>query len=142
MVWPRGAHASTFGGNPVSCAAALQTIELLEDGLVKNAAVQGQYLMNKLCVLQKETRIIGDVRGKGLMIGLEIVEDPVGLRSAPKRKEWIIQKCFEKGLLLLGAGDSVIRLCPPLIVGPKECDIALEILSEVIRRCERERNHV
>ncbi len=137
MVWPRGAHASTFGGNPVSCVAALATIELLQNGLVKNAAVQGEYLMKKLRSLQKDTRIIGDVRGKGLMIGLEIVEDPVNFHAAPKKRDWIVQKCFEKGLLLLGAGDSVVRLCPPLIIGKKECDKAVEILSDVIRSCEK-----
>lgn len=139
MVWKKGAHASTFGGNPISCAAALKTIELLEHGLIKNAQVQGDYLLKRFRELQKETRIIGDVRGKGLMIGLEIVEDPVGMEHATERRDWIIQRCFEKGLLLLGAGDSVVRLCPPLTIGRKSADKAVEILSDAIRQCEKNR---
>ncbi len=141
MVWERGSHASTFGGNPVSCAAALKTIELLEGGLVRNAAVQGAYLMDKLRAFQKESRIIGDVRGRGLMIGVEIVESPDTLHIAPKRRDWIIQKCFEKGLLLLGAGDSAVRLCPPLMISRKSCDTALEILTATMKRCEKEKIH-
>ncbi len=141
MTWKRGAHASTFGGNPVSCAAALETIALLEHGLVRNAKLQGEYLLSKLRELQTQIRIVGDVRGLGLMIGLEIVEDRATMAKAPARRDWIVQRCFEKGLLLLGAGDSVVRLCPPLIIGKKSCDKALEILSEVLRDCERGKNH-
>ncbi len=137
MVWEKGAHASTFGGNPISCAAALKTIELLEKKYMKNAAVMGDYLIGQLRMLQRDTRIIGDVRGMGLMIGLEIVEDQGSRQKAPKRRDWIVDRCFEKGLLLLGAGESVVRLCPPLMIGKKSADTALEILSETIRECEQ-----
>jgi len=133
MDWVRGSHASTFGGNPVSCMAALTTIELLQDGLIENAARMGEYLLGKLRSLQKRFHWIGDVRGKGLMIGVEIVKDPVTKEKAIEERNKIIQACFEKGLLILGCGENVIRFSPPLIIGQKEADLALTILEDVLQ---------
>ena len=133
MDWVRGSHASTFGGNPVSCMAALTTIELLQDGLIENAARMGEYLLGKLRSLQKRFHWIGDVRGKGLMIGVEIVKDPVTKEKAIEERNKIIQACFEKGLLILGCGENVIRFSPPLIMGQKEADLALTILEDVLQ---------
>jgi len=133
MDWVRGSHASTFGGNPVSCMAALTTIELLQEGLVENAARMGEYLLDKLRSLQKRFHLIGDVRGKGLMIGIEIVKDPVTKEKAIEERNKIIQACFEKGLLILGCGENVIRLSPPLIITQKEADIALTLLEDAFQ---------
>jgi len=134
MDWVRGSHASTFGGNPISCQAALATIQLLEEELIQNAALLGGYLLDKLKDLQKRFRLIGDVRGKGLMIGVEIVKDPVTKEKAIEERNRIIQACFEKGLLILGCGENVIRFSPPLIIAQKEADLALSILEEVLKR--------
>ena len=131
MDWVRGSHASTFGGNPISCQAALTTIDLLEEGLIEKAARLGGYVLEKLKELQKRFRLIGDVRGKGLMIGIEIVKDPVTKLKAIEERNEIIQSCFRKGLLILGCGENVIRLSPPLIITQKEADLALTILEEV-----------
>ena len=134
MDWVRGSHASTFGGNPISCQAGLATIELLLGGLVENAARVGDYILAQLKELQKRYPLIGDVRGKGLMIGIEMVKDPVTKEKAVEERNQIIQACFEKGLLVLGCGENVLRLCPPLIITQKEADTALSILEEVLRK--------
>ncbi len=133
MDWVRGSHASTFGGNPVSCQAALATIQLLEEGLLENAARLGDYLLGQLRELQKRFHLIGDVRGKGLMIGIEIVKDPVTKAKAVEERNKIIQRCFEKGLLILGCGENVIRMSPPLIITRREADLALTILEEILQ---------
>lgn len=133
MDWVRGSHASTFGGNPISCEAALTTIQLLQEGLVENAARLGEYLLGRLKELQKRFRLIGDVRGKGLMIGIEIVKDPETKAKAIEERNEIIQSCFRKGLLILGCGESVIRLSPPLIITRKEADLALTIFEDVLK---------
>jgi len=138
MDWVRGSHASTFGGNPISCQAALTTIELLQEGLIENAGRMGEYLLSKLKGLQKRFRLIGDVRGKGLMIGIEIVRDPETKEKAIEERNRIIETCFEKGLLLLGCGENVIRLSPPLIITQREADLALAILEEVLKKVEPE----
>ncbi len=134
MDWVPGSHASTFGGNPISCRAALATIELLEEGLIENAARLGDYLLVKLRDLQKRFPMIGDVRGKGLMIGIELVKDRETKKKAIEEKNKVIQGCFEKGLLILGCGENVIRLCPPLLVTQTEADTALTILEEVLKK--------
>ena len=131
MDWVPGSHASTFGGNPISCQAALTTIDLLQEGLIQNAERVGAYLLEKLKEFQKRSHLIGDVRGKGLMIGLELVKDPETKEKAIGERGRIIQACFEKGLLILGAGENVIRLSPPLIITKEEADTALTILEEV-----------
>ena len=136
MDWVPGSHASTFGGNPISCQAALTTIELLKDGLVENASRLGDYLLSKLRDFQRRFHLIGDVRGKGLMIGIEIVKDPMTKEKAIEERSKIIQACFERGLLILGCGENVIRFCPPLIITQREADTALAIFEEVLTvRC-------
>lgn len=132
MTWIPGSHASTFGGNPVSCQAALTTIELLRGGLVQNAASLGEYILGQLRELQKRFPLIGDVRGKGLMIGVELVKDPVTKEKAIEERGRLIQACFEKGLLILGCGENVIRLIPPLTITKEEADTALTIFEEVL----------
>jgi 4-aminobutyrate aminotransferase len=134
MTWIPGSHASTFGGNPVSCQAALTTIELLQGGLIRNAASMGEYILGQLRELQKRFPLIGDVRGKGLMIGVELVKDPVTKEKAIEERSKVIQACFEKGLLILGCGENVLRLIPPLIIARKEVDTALTILEEVLKK--------
>jgi 4-aminobutyrate aminotransferase len=137
MDWVPGSHASTFGGNPISCQAALTTIELLEGGLIENAARIGDYILEKLRELQKQFELIGDVRGKGLMIGIELVKDRETKKKALEEKDKMIQACFEKGLLILGCGENVIRLIPPLIITQNEADTALTILEEVLKKIEK-----
>jgi 4-aminobutyrate aminotransferase len=136
MDWVRGSHASTFGGNPISCQAALTTIELLQEGLIQNAAVQGEYMLNHLKDFQGQFPMIGDVRGKGLMIGMEMVKDKKTKEKAIEERNAVVQGCFEKGLLLLGCGENVIRFSPPLIITRKEVDIALTILEEVLKKMQ------
>ena len=132
MDWVPGSHASTFGGNPISCRAALVTIELLEGGLIANAARLGDYILNQLRDFQKRFELIGDVRGKGLMIGIELVKDRVTKVKAIEERSQVIQACFKKGLLILGCGENVIRLIPPLIITQREADLALTILEDVL----------
>lgn len=132
MTWEAGSHASTFGGNPVSCCAALATIELLEAELMENAKTMGEYLISKLCELQKSIECIGDVRGKGLMVGVEIVKNRQIKERAPDWRNKIIKKAFEKGLLLLGCGENTIRFSPALTVTAEEMDVCLTIFEEVL----------
>jgi len=136
MNWIPGSHASTFGGNPISCQAALTTIDLLQEGLIENAEFVGSYLLDQLKGLQKRFPLMGDIRGKGLMIGVEMVRDPVTKEKAIEERDRIIQACFERGLLILGCGENVIRLIPPLIVTKEEADTALTILEEVLKETE------
>jgi len=132
MDWKPGAHASTFGGNPVCIAAALKTIELLEGGLVNNAAEVGAYLKAGLEKLQQKYDCIGDVRGPGLMIGVEFVTDKVSLKADPELRDRIEVACFDRGLIILGAGKNTIRWSPPLILTKENVDVALEIFDEAI----------
>jgi 4-aminobutyrate aminotransferase len=132
MDWKPGAHASTFGGNPVACAAALKTIELLENGLVRNSAETGAYLQEGLRKLMRKHGCIGDVRGLGLMVGVEFVEDKTSMKPAPELRDRIEVAAFERGLILLGAGFNTIRWSPPLIITRENVDVALEIFDEAI----------
>ena len=132
MVWEAGSHASTFGGNPVSCSAALATLDLLESKLMENARNQGEYLMGKLLEMQKTFECIGDVRGKGLMVGIELVRDRETKERASEWRNEAIQKAFRKGLLLLGCGENTIRFCPALTVTKEEIDACLSIIEEVL----------
>jgi 4-aminobutyrate aminotransferase len=136
MTWPAGSHANTFGGNPVACEAALATIELLERKLVANAEAIGGHLFDELAKLQARHRLIGDVRGKGLMIGLECVRDRDTKEPAVEERNEIVQRCFRKGLLLLGAGQNVIRLVPPLMITRRDAEVALDILDSVLTEVE------
>jgi 4-aminobutyrate aminotransferase len=137
MDWEAGSHASTFGGNPVSCQAALATIQLLEDELMGNAAAQGERMIQKMRELQKVYECMGDVRGIGLMIGVEIVKDRETKERAGDWRNKIVRKAFEKGLLLLGCGDNTIRFCPALTVTEEELDVCLGIFEECIREIEK-----
>ncbi|MFO7736892.1 MAG: acetyl ornithine aminotransferase family protein [Desulfatiglandaceae bacterium] len=132
MDWEAGSHASTFGGNPVSCMAALETISLIEKGLMANAEKQGERLMNGFREMQNTFECMGDVRGKGLMVGVELVKDRDTKERAGDWRAEIIKKAFEKGLLLLGCGENVIRFCPALIVTEEEVDMCLSIFEEVV----------
>jgi 4-aminobutyrate aminotransferase len=132
MDWKPGAHASTFGGNPVAIAAALKTIELLEGGLIANSALVGEYLQAGLRKLMEKHDCIGDVRGLGLMIGVEFVEDRTSRKPAPELRDRVENACFERGLILLGAGFNTIRWSPPLIITRENIDVALEIFDEAI----------
>jgi 4-aminobutyrate aminotransferase len=130
MAWPPGAHASTFGGNPVSCAAALATIRLLKDQFVKNAATIGEHLMNGCRALQQKYPIVGDVRGKGLMIGIELVRDRQTKVRAVEERGALVQAMFRRGILILGAGKNAVRLSPPLVVTREQADTVLRMLDE------------
>lgn len=130
--WESGAHASTFGGNPVSCAAALATIALLEDELIENAEKVGQYILTELKKAAEKYEFVGDVRGKGLMIGLEIVKDKDTRTPSPELRDRIVMECFKKGLLILGTGDTGVRFSPPLVISRDEASKALEIFFEVL----------
>ncbi|ADB16528.1 Acetylornithine transaminase [Pirellula staleyi DSM 6068] len=132
MNWPPGSHASTFGGNPLSCAAALATLDLLEESLLQNATDVGEYLRAKLSELASEFAIIGDVRGIGLMIGMQLVENRESRLPIPKVRDAVVQGAFQRGLLLLGCGDSTIRFSPPLVITRRQVDIAIEILRDVL----------
>jgi len=133
MDWEAGSHASTFGGNPVSCMAALTTIELLEEGLMENAAAQGKRLMDGFVKLQQSHECMGDVRGKGLMVAVEFVKDRETKEPARTWRNDIIKRAFQKGLLLLGCGENSIRFCPPLTVNREEIDKCLSIFDDVVR---------
>ncbi len=137
MEWPPGTHASTFGGNPLSCRAALVTLELLQNGLIDNAAKIGDYLLKSLESLYNNYPVIGEVRGKGLMIAAELVKDRETKEIAPQERDKVIRRAFEKGLLLLGCGKSSIRFVPPLTITKKEADIALNIFEEVLKELEK-----
>ena len=133
MNWEAGSHASTFGGNPLSCRAAMATIELLENNLMKNAANQGERLLKGLRKMQKTFECMGDVRGKGLMAAVELVKDRETKEPATEWRSRIIKKTFEKGLLLLGCGENSIRFSPSLTVTSNEIDTCLSILEESVK---------
>ena len=137
MNWPPGAHASTFGGNPVSIAASLTTIELLEESLIANAAKIGAYMMERMCDWPQRFRYIGDVRGLGLMIGFEMVYDQQTKEPAPELRDRLESLAFERGLLILGCGPNNIRLCPPLIITRDQADYAVDTLEQCLLALER-----
>lgn len=132
MTWEPGSHGSTFGGNPVSCAAALATLRLIENEYLQNAAIMGEYLLGQLDEMQARHPLIGNVRGKGLMIGIEFIKGQQTAISARELRDQIIHYAFEHGLLLLGAGESVIRLMPPLLIDQALADESLAILDQAI----------
>jgi 4-aminobutyrate aminotransferase len=132
MSWPPGAHASTFGGNPVSSVAALATIKLLKDGLVRNAEVVGEYLIGRLRALMDKHALIGDVRGKGLMIGVELVRDRTTKERATAERDRVVQEMFTRGVLLLGAGRNAVRFAPPLVLSRDQADTIVKIFDEAL----------
>ena len=132
MSWPTGAHASTFGGNPVSCAAALVTIRLLQEQYVQNAATVGEHLMNGFRDLQKKHAIIGDVRGRGLMLGVELVRDQKTKERAVEERNAVVQAMFRRGVLILGAGRNAVRFAPPLVLTKAQADDVLRLFDEAL----------
>jgi len=138
MTWPSGAHANTFGGNPISCAAALATIRLIEGGYMQNAARMGERFMEQLKRMQAEHRSMGDVRGLGLMIGVELVKDKDTKEPAVDLRDAVVQKCFEKRLLILGCGMSTARFMPALNITEDLVDEGLDIFAEALTGAENE----
>src|SRR5579883_259780 len=136
MNWRPGAHASTFGANPVAVAAALATIRLIRDQYMENARRVGEYMLARLSGWRETFRIVGDIRGKGLMIGIEIVADQKAKEPAPKLRDAIENLAFSKGLLVLGAGANTIRLAPPLVIDEEQADFAMNVLEACIREAE------
>ena len=132
VTWPIGAHGNTYGGNPIACAAALATIELLQDGLIQNAREIGEYMKDALEEIQVKHPSIGEVRGKGLMIGVDLVKDRETKEPANDLRDRVVEEAFIRGLILLGCGDSTIRLIPPLTVTKTEVDEALLTLDDAI----------
>jgi 4-aminobutyrate aminotransferase len=136
MTWKKGAHGNTYGGNPISCAASLATIDLLEESYLANAAEVGQYAIDVLQEIQVRHPSIGEVRGKGLMIGVEFVKDRDTKEPNEEVRNLVEEIGFEHGLLLLGCGKSTIRLAPPLCITRNEVDEALEIFEGAISMAE------
>src|SRR2546421_1961824 len=133
MDWVPGSHASTFGGNPVSIAAALATMDVLErEGLMRNATEVGSYMLKRMADWPQKHKLVGDVRGRGLMIRVEIVKDKKTKEYAPAERDRIVELAFERGILFLGCGPSTIRIAPPLIVNQEQADAAIDALDESI----------
>ena len=132
MSWPPGAHASTFGGNPVACAAALTTLKLLKEQYIANAAAVGAHLMDGLRALQDRHPLVGDVRGKGLMIGIELVRNRQTKERAVEERNALVQAAFARGVLVLGAGKNALRLAPPLVLTRAQADSVLGVLDQAL----------
>ena len=141
MTWPPGAHASTFGGNPVSCVAALATLKLLKDKLMANAADVGGRLMAGLEALADRHPLIGDVRGRGLMVGVELVRNRETKERATTERDAVVSAAFNRGLLVLGAGKNAIRFSPPLVLTRDEADTAVRIFDEALTDVESQNLH-
>jgi 4-aminobutyrate aminotransferase len=137
MNWPVGAHASTFGGNPVACAAAFETIRLLEEKYILNAARMGEYILRQISGWPNKHSIVGHIRGRGLMIGIELVKNQETREPHGEARGRVLQRAFEKGLMLIGCGESTVRIVPPLICEQTHADTALEILEECISEIEK-----
>jgi 4-aminobutyrate aminotransferase len=140
MDWERGSHGNTYGGNPLACAAALATLELIQDGYLANAAEVGQYTIDALEEIQARHPSIGDVRGIGLMIGVDFVKDRTSKEPAKELADRVVDLAFERGLLTLGCGKSVIRIAPALSISKSEVDEGLTIFEEAVNLAEKELN--
>jgi 4-aminobutyrate aminotransferase len=141
MDWVPGSHASTFGGNPVSLAAAMSTMDILEREGIRNAARVGEFMLERLRPWTRTHPLVGDVRGRGLMIGIELVLDKATRVPATALRNRVEVLAFERGLMMLGCGETSLRLCPPLIVNQHEAAIALDILEEALTQVEKEHEH-
>jgi 4-aminobutyrate aminotransferase len=141
MDWVPGSHASTFGGNPVSIAAALATMDVIEREAMGNAARVGEFMLERLRGWVKTHPMVGEVRGRGLMIGIELVKDQATREPAAAERNRIETLAFERGLMILGCGESSIRLAPPLILTEEEATVALDILEESLAVVEKEHEH-
>jgi 4-aminobutyrate aminotransferase len=139
MSWEPGSHSTTFGGNPIACAAALATIELLENGLMRNATLMGNYIMKHLRKMKNKYEIIGDVRGIGLMIGIEFVKSKKTKEPAGDLSTDVANECFRNGLMLLTCGKNVVRFIPPLIISQRTVDQALEIFEKTVKKIQSRR---
>jgi 4-aminobutyrate aminotransferase len=139
MDWPPGSHASTFGGNPVSCRAALATLELLEREYIANAASRGEELRGGLRELAGGYACLGGVRGLGLMVAMDVVQEGDRQTPDPALRDHLIQEAFHSGLLLLGCGESAIRFCPPLCVSAAQVQTALRLLEAVLASVRAQR---
>ena len=134
MDWDGGSHASTFGGNPLSCVAALAVIDIIkEEGLLENATKQGKHIKKRLENLKEECEIVGDVRGKGLMIGTEIVEDKDTKKPAGEKAKEIMIRCWKRGIAIITCGASTLRIAPPLIITRDILDSGMDIIEDVIK---------
>jgi len=137
MDWTPGAHASTFGANPVCVAASLATLRLLESQYIENARLMGEHIFARIANWREEFPIVGDIRGKGLMIGVEIVKDRKTKEPAGALRDAIVDRAFHKGLLVLGAGENTLRLSPPLVIDRQQADFAVNTLADCIRETAR-----
>jgi len=139
MDWVGGSHASTFGGNPLSCAAAIAVIGVIkEEKLLENATKQGVYIMKRLEELKARSEIVGDVRGKGLMVGLEIVEDKKSKKPAPEKVKEIMMRSWKRGVAVITCGVSTIRIAPPLVINRELIDSALDIIEDTVKEVGKE----
>ena len=138
MDWKPGSHASTFGGNPVCIAAALATLGILERGAIANAAAVGEFMLDRLRGWVETHPLVGDVRGRGLMIGVELVKDKDTREPAPELRERVVTLAFERGLMMLGCGANSLRICPPLILSQEEASVGLDLLEDALTQAEKE----
>ena len=136
--WPTSAHGNTYGGNPLAAVAALATLDVLENGGIQNAAEQGDYMLARLAQMAARHPSIGDVRGKGLMIGVEFVQDKANKTPDARIRNRIVELAFEHGLLLMGCGANSMRLIPPLVIERDQVDEGLDIFDYVIGMAEAE----
>ena len=141
MDWVPGSHASTFGGNPVCVAAALATMDIIEREAMDNAARVGEWMLERLQGWKHSHPLVGDVRGRGLMIGIELVKDKSTREPVNALRNRVEVLAFERGLMVLGCGETSLRLCPPLIVNMHEAAVALDILEEALTEAEKEHEH-
>jgi 4-aminobutyrate aminotransferase len=133
MDWVPGSHASTFGGNPVCIAAALATFNVIErEGLLRNTEEVGKHMLNRMADWPAKHKLVGDVRGRGLMIGVELVKDKQSKEQAATERDRVVELAFERGVLFLGCGPNTIRIAPPLITTKEQADVAVEVLEECI----------
>jgi len=138
MDWVPGSHASTFGGNPVAIAAALATLDVLERHGLKNAASVGEHMMDRMRTWSATVPLVGEVRGRGLMIGVEIVSDKRQRTAAPELRDKIVEAAFFKGLLILGCGPNTVRVAPPLIITREQADVAMDILEDCLKEVAKQ----
>ena len=138
MTWPPGAHGNTYGGNPIACAAANATFELISEEYMANAAAVGEYTLDALAEIQTRHPSIGDVRGRGLMIGIDFVKDKATREKAGALRDRVADLAFERGLITLGCGENVIRVSPPLSISTSEIDEGLKVFEEAITVAEKE----
>jgi 4-aminobutyrate aminotransferase len=133
MNWVPGSHASTFGGNPVCIAASLATIDVIErEGLLRNAEEVGNHMLKRMADWPKKHKLVGDVRGLGLMVGVELVTDKHAKTPAAAERDRVVELAFERGVLFLGCGPNTVRISPPLITTKEQADVAVDILEECI----------